>query len=305
MRDVLKVKVIPPPRRKQKKKINWQAIATFITAIIATLGIVVSFLTYLRTEEERSIQRAFAQNARFSDAVERLESKSLYVRMAGLFELRQIGLDDQERQESIIRILGPFIRDGIENRELILTRREGGGANTIYRPKEDVFLAAEISSLFWKQIYLDSARDTIFVDLNNLQAENIDLSGIDLKGANLMRANFQDSNLFGANFYCAFLSYAEFQGALLSNANFQYAELAFTNLQDTSLFGANFQNAFLFIQARYLRGANLQHADLRGVRTLFGVQQLLEEAFIDDTTLIDPSEDFDRLHIQQNQTPTE
>jgi len=157
-----------------------------------------------RAERDYDAQRHSELNNRFSAAVERLESSSLHVRMAGLFELQQLGLDESEFQGRIVRILGPFIRSGIEHRLVQATIRTGQ-----QQPARDVYLAADIVALFENVGYSMS--------LEGLRANrrgNIDYREINFQGADLRHANFRGAFLRGVVFQNANLRNADFRGAM-------------------------------------------------------------------------------------------
>ena len=279
----------------KKKKVNWwQAVPTIITAFVALLGIVVSFLTYTLTREDRAAQRADAQNNRFTYAIEHLKDESLAIRMGALFELKKLGLENLRLQESIVRILNPFIREGIENEDLLLPPH-------IFlfspHPNEDIFLACEIASLFF--VFSDYS-----VSLELLEARNLDLRDIALEGAYLRAARFYETDLRGAQLSKIYstdiqlqgadLSDAQLQGAFLTNAQLQEADLSDAQLQGASIQAADFQGTVLC-------NANLQGADLSGAWNLTAKQLLT--AIVDDTTLLDPDlrAEYDRLKAEQDE----
>ena len=204
----------------------------------------------------------------FSDAVARLKDDSVGVRLDALYVLEQLGKEAERFQERIVRILEPFIREGIENRELHVPPVIGGSS----RPNDDVVLAAEITSSFWIKTKKH------FILLNDLQAENLDLCGISLQGARLWGAKLQDARLEVTGLLDTDLSNAEMQDTGLTGANLKGASLWNTNLQ-----GAWFPEAIL--EDASLFGAKLQGANLTRARHLT-VEQLLR-AEIDEHTLLD------------------
>jgi len=258
---------------KKAKKNYLQALISLVTAIVAVLGILISYMSFTLTAEERITQREDAQRTRFTYAIEHLKDESLAIRMGALFELQKLGLENEDLQEIIVRILNPFIREGIENKDLLLPSRSWNG---LLRPKEDVFLACEIASLFWEQT-------NISLTLHRLHAEKLDLSGIMLKGALITNANFQESHL----------ATAQFEGSTIGGANLLYTNLVAANLQKTALSWTNFQEAGLGF-------ANFSGADLKNAKNLTAAQLL--RAHIDETTLLDPDlrAEYDRLKAEQN-----
>jgi len=268
---------------EQKKKNDWlkATIPSIIAAFVALLGIWVSFLTYQSTSEDREIQRVAAEeereaqreereaqrvagrNNRFTYAIEHLKDDSLAIRMAALFELEKLGLESEELQKSIVRILAPFIREGMENRELHYDQEY-----SISRPKEDVFLACEIASLFYEQTGCQ-------IEIERLNASKLDLGYIRLKGANLPLAQ-----LSGTRF-----SFGDIEGTEFINA---YLE------DEAWFFQANLKD--VLFSAASLKGANLKEAF-----NLTAAQLL--DAIVDDTTLLDPDlrAEYDRLKAEQGE----
>lgn len=206
---------------------------------------------------------------RLGDALARLQSDELGVRMGALFELKKLGLASPEEQENIVRVLGPFIRRGIEN-----------------QPDDDVFLAAEMTSLFY-----DQTKQRI--NLDQLQASGIFLRNIRFQGTILRDAKFLDARLNNANFQDAHLRLANFSDANLSGANFSGADLGCADFQGADLGWADFQKAEFF-------STDLRGAKLKWVKNLTAEQLL--EAKIDENTQLDPDlrAELDALRAQQD-----
>jgi len=224
---------------------------TVIVAIITLIGVVLSsFINWSITRVEQTARELADQNSRFGSAIEHLANDSLAIRMGGLFELRQLGLESDNMQEIIVQILGPFIREGIENPDLLLLPRT---EYDLPRPNEDVLLACQIVSLFW-------AKSGFSLSLRNLQAQGINLAGIQLRGANLTSADFQGAILERGDFQGTNFSLADFQGTILTFANFRDADLVFAihltaeQLRDSHLDGNTLLCYALRAERNYLRG---------------------------------------------------
>ena len=250
-------------KKKDKKfaKDVIQAAMMPVTAIVAVLGIIISYnaLTIIRDEKAARKKDAFIY------AIEHLSDKSLAIRVGALFELEKLGLEFEEEQESIVRILGPFIREGIENRSLLQTTDRRDAFPDIPdsvnppRPQEDIFVACEIASQFFMQT---GCR----LSLEYLKIENVDLTGIQLKGANLFCSQFTDVRLTKAQLQKADLGGLHFYDLSLDDANLQGANLFAARFYDISAGNVNLQGVDLFdawMEKAFLSGANLQGADLR------------------------------------------
>ena len=274
------------------------ALVSLLAVIVSIVGIVTSSKTATMTasimkeqneavkeqneaqhaaaKEQIESQRAADRNNRFTHAIEHLKDKSLAIRMGALYELKKLGQEDEGLQEIIVRILNPFIREGIEgieNKKLLLPPIS---IHDFPRPNEDVFVACEIASLFYEQ-------SNCHITLWNLNAAGLNLNYIHLKGADLLGAQLQGTLLWEAQLQETNLSQAQLQSAYLFRAQ----------LQKASLFHAQLFNAV--IGSAELAATNLQDANLT-------VAQLLE-AEVDDTTLLAPDlrAEYDRLKAEQSE----
>jgi len=268
---VVVVRVKEKEAKPEKK--DWlrvfQTVATTVTAVVAVGGILLSFLT-VRT------QRDTARNDRFTYAIEHLKDESLAIRMGALFELKKLGLEDEGLQESIVRILNPFIREGIENEKLLLPPISDYDSP---HPNDDIFIACEIVSLFFEQ-------SNCRISLKYLKAEGLNLNYIQLKGADLLGAQLQGTLLWEAQLQRANLSQAQLQYAYLFEAQLQNVFFAHAQLLGAVLGKANLTDA-------YFVGADLQETDLT-------VEQLLDARVYKDV-LLDPDlrAEYDRLKAEQ------
>ena len=212
------------------------------------------------------------ESYRMGDAFARLQSDSLGVRMGALFELKKAGLGSPEEQADIVRVLSSFIRERIENKELMEPSRTPGYE---LRPREDVFEACKVVSLFYRETGCRA-------ELDHLIARGFDLSRLQLEGANLSYADFQHALLNGSNFQKAFLIWAKLQ-----HTNFIFSKLQ----------GANFKNATL-------KETQLGSANLQGVKGLTAKHLLyVHVAHTDEVTIdsLDPDlrAEYDRLKAER------
>ncbi|MCL2195141.1 MAG: pentapeptide repeat-containing protein [Oscillospiraceae bacterium] len=200
----------------------WPAL---IAAAIGGLGgaLVGSIVPYLLNRKNERLQRTkgYAEldqsiSVRLGKAISELQSKHLNKRMFALGELKKLGRAVPEEQEDIVRILGLFIREAIEN----LDRGKC--------PDAGVYLAAEVASLFFTE-------SSYKVDLRGLKALDIVLSRMTLQGAQLEEADFQGTELNQVDFQYASLSNSKFQGAELKNTVFCGAKFMSSDFQDVDL----------------------------------------------------------------------
>jgi len=260
---------------------NPQAVVSLLAVIVSVVALTIPFATLTITKNEKAAQRDAARSERLTRAIDHLKDDLLAIRMGALFELKKLGQESLEEQADIVRILSPFVREGIENQDLLLPPRI---EDSLPKPLEDIFLACEIASLFhleptYKESYsekeyfsLDFDQLQIHTSLPNLQAERLDLSGITLKGANLSYANLQEADLREACLQEAYLSNANLQGANLGSAELQKANLLCANLQGANLSRGNWNELFQILDAEHFildeaifrLGADLTEANLGG-----------------------------------------
>lgn len=210
------------------------AFVAFLGTVLTAASIIMSRQQFKAQKESMEADREAAQaerktardtvlGDRFARAIEMLRDDSLAIRMGALYELEKIGLEVPDNQEKIVRMLCPYIRNGIEKKELLIDSFLRVGFK---RPNEDIFLACSIASKFYE-------KTGCRVELNHLKAEELDLEELQLQGAKLYEAQFQKAKLNAANF----------QEAILWESNFSEARLYFANLQGAELTHANLENA--------------------------------------------------------------
>lgn len=285
-------------KKKERKSLQptIQVLVSFVTAIVAVTGIILSYMS-ARTQWDT------ARSNRFTYAIEHLKDESLAIRMGALFELKKLGLEDNELQESIVRILGPFIRNGIEDEGLLFPPTlanyfpyviEGEDFlekfGIMQQPQDDVLIAFEVASLF---------RDNAKLDLSFLQAGNlVFIRSVQLQNADLFGAIFENTWFQGANLEGATLAFAVLRNADLVGANFKNADLVEANLINAWLNNANLQGADL--TKADLTGAALWGVNFHGAKNLTAKQLLL--AKIDDTTKLDPElrAEYEALKAKQD-----
>jgi len=238
---------------------NMPIMTGLVTAMVALFGVGLTTVSLIMTGRNNKAQRAAmkedraavmaekqtARNAalsdRFARAIELLKDDSLAIRMGALFELKKLGLEAPEDQQDIVRILGPFIREGIENKDLLLPPKYPDiHKETMHRPADDIFIACEVVSLFYdekEKAGYEWAENPCRVALQNLKAESLELRRINLNGADLYCAHFEKADLWhvhfkGAGLYNARVNEANLRGALLKGAELINTDLTGTYLKE-------------------------------------------------------------------------
>ncbi|SFW70852.1 pentapeptide repeat-containing protein [Amycolatopsis australiensis] len=201
---------------------------------------------------------------RFANALERLGSNELYIRIGGIHALEHVMHDSPEFGTDVVQVLVNFIRARSPRRadnadENANWMHPPGWIEEPDRPDEplpDVQAALSAVGRRPTQKYYGNAP----VNLRGLH-----LRGADLSEANLANVDFEDTDLAEcrlnfADLTDASLSQANLEGARLNRADLTKVTLEAAQLARASLRGANLTEALLG-QAD-LTGANLSRADL-------------------------------------------
>ena len=176
-------------------------------------------------------------NKLLKNAIQQISSSQIEQRLIGMNDLKELGSENPEQYDNIIKILTNFI---IKKRSL--NNLKDSEISPISEINSDVQLALNIITNPDIDRYLRR-------DIFNLSY--VDIRGANLCGANLRKVNLGQSILYRANLIDANLENANLKGAVLSAANLKGANLARANLCGAILNAAN------------LYGTNLTHADLR------------------------------------------
>jgi uncharacterized protein YjbI with pentapeptide repeats len=216
---------------------------------------------------------------RFTRAVEQLDaSRSLAVRLGGLYALERIARDSRADRATVAEVLCAYVRTASREPQAVAEGiSEGPDAASIQEAE-----AAEPMSLTGRAPDVQVAVTILGrweQRLGEAPAE-LDLHGADLRGADLPGAQLQGANLEKAQLQWARLAGAQLQRARLGRAQLQHADLRTAQLGGATLQEAQLQHALLL-------DARLQHADLTDARLrrakLIGVW--LEEAVLDRADL--------------------
>lgn len=192
----------------------------------------------LRITEDQQI------TSRFNDAVGNLASKSVDVRLGGIYALERIMKNSAADQPTVVSLLCAYVRQHAP-----LPRKAA--------PSADVFAAMDVLARRQPEHDQGVVLDLSDTDLRNWRAGQLVLSSeVWLQGVLLNGADLRGAELSGADLSGAFLNEANLADADLEQANLAGAVLCFikcANLRDTLLRGAN------------LQGADLSGADLTTV----------------------------------------
>jgi uncharacterized protein YjbI with pentapeptide repeats len=170
---------------------------------------------------------------RYNAAITNLGSRSIEVRLGGIYALQRLMQDSPRDQSTVVAVLCAFIRDQT--------------APTV-KPKKSPpsNVPTDVQAALTVVGTRNTANDgsTTVVDLDHAQLIHtqlrwLDLVGADLAGTNLSGADLQLTNLSGADLDGANLSHVYASQAKLTNAS-----LIETNLSGADIAGAKVTNAY-------------------------------------------------------------
>lgn len=264
---------------------GWKAPSEVIRNLMALLAFPAIWLAWRRTntattqtdianqqtknairQSDIALQGQFAD--RYAKAAAMLSDKSLPVREAGIFALRELAIVDPNGHYFPVQdLLCSFMRDegrkAIEEQETIKKQEKSGKEDLEPIPcKSDVIAALRALSDLRTEENLKREKERNWrpdlQKVNLAQIEEVEHI-INLQRADLRQANLQNSYLLEPQLQDTNLSKAKMQSSELYFANLQGAKLSGAKLQDTCLINAKLQNVDL-------RKSNLTDAQLYGAQ---------------------------------------
>jgi pentapeptide repeat protein len=208
-----------PARRHAWLRPEWIAVAGVMVTAFATAGALFFNAQSLRVTNKQQI------SDRYNTAITNLASRSIDIRLGGIYALQGVMKDSPGDQPAVIAVLCAFVRDHAPS----IPGRRGG-----IPPPPPTDIQAALTVVGSRNTANDG--HTTVVDLNHTQ----------LASAQLVDASFPGANLFGANLTAAHLRGAILAGANLENANFVGADLRDATLTGAESLGADFGGAVLF-----------------------------------------------------------
>ena len=241
-----------------------QAIGTLLVGIAAIVALALTWRSVNATNDQLHVTEQGQYTDRYNAAITNLGSKSVDVRLGGVYALQRIMQDSHRDQPAIVAVLCAFVRD----RATLATIKSGHVALSPASPISS-WPPTDIRAALTVVGTRDTAHDgsTTVVELSGAN-----LSGANLSGANLSGANLSGANLSGANLSGAHLSGADLTGSNLTRAHLSGADLSSAHLSSAGLIGANLSDAIL--SGATLSGADLTDANL--VRADFFHATLIE-----------------------------
>ncbi|MFF4277151.1 pentapeptide repeat-containing protein [Streptomyces sp. NPDC001536] len=215
-----------------------------------------SSITVRQANDNLRITEHDSVSARFNTAVGQLDSRSLDVRLGGLFTLERI-IEDSPRDHAIVlQLWCAYVRGHA---------RKGGqpaaeDAETAMRLLGDHwemadgrFPACELSGTHLNGMVL-TEKDYREANFTGLDLQGVDLTAATLRVADFTNAELQHAVLMGADLYEATLRHADLRNADLSVASLQRANLAGADLRDAELEGTDLREALYSSSTKWPRG---------------------------------------------------
>jgi hypothetical protein len=229
------------------------------TSVIQAIGGLVVLIGLYFTWQRIDLARQQQITEPYARAIEQLGSKSLEVRLAGIYALERIARDSEKDHWTIMEILTTFVRRTVPwvepkpAEQLPLEERperpEPGEPPSF---RSDVQAALTVLGRRRREFEKDPSL-------------RLDLHGTDLRRAYLERAHLEKAHLQGAHLEGAIMSSARLEGASLTYTHLQGADLVYARLDNADLGGADLSGARLIkasLQSARFYGAKLKDAEL-------------------------------------------
>lgn len=207
-----------------KNEMDFQTLASLITALVAIVGSVLTVIKYLSGRDKQLV----AQQA-FREVVDSLSSSIESQRLGGAIMLRRFFDPKTELGQGGT----PYASEAVNVIAALLRETETGNFQKLladgllYAPSLD---SVDLQRTNLQNAYLGAKHKNIATNLKQADFYRADLSAASLKGANaenavfyqarLHNTVFKNTNLTGASFFEADLLGAIFDDAKLLNANF-------------------------------------------------------------------------------------
>ncbi|MFC9585843.1 pentapeptide repeat-containing protein [Streptomyces yangpuensis] len=250
------------PRRNSAAPIDGASAALISglrAALVAAVAAIGTGAAVAYTARTYRLARRGQVTDRFAEALERLGSSEMYVRIGGVLALEMIVVDEPNHATHAAQVLGQFVRDRAPARRESSLRR---GSSTLREsPDTDIQAALLALTRFESRTYVDGR------EILNL--ERLHLCGADLRGADLTKANLSGANLAHADLRRAVLTEADLKDAILTEAKLHEANVVSADLRRADLTGTKFLHADLTdakLGGATFDATNLGWADLTDAR---------------------------------------
>lgn len=297
-----------PSKEATVKKDLLQALGLIMAGVAGAIGIYFTWrgqrLTQESTQETLLVTREGQVTDRFTRAIDQLgktqgddgKTKSLEIRLGGIYALERIAKESEEDYWPIMEILTAYVRRNAplppEDRQDDKDEaKQHSALRGIGRRETNEDLDPDISAVMTilrRRTRSYGHGEPEPLDLNKTNLSQADLREANLSQADLRGVNLSQANLFRTDLYEADLSEADLSEAAadLSGANFRGADLTLAKLRGANLSKAKLTGACL--RGADLSRVNLTRADLKETIPSMGTLYRgadLSEAILSDAHL--------------------
>jgi len=273
-----------------------------LPGLAALVALIFTSISVGQAKQQLKITEQGQLTDRFNSAIENLGSRSLDIRLGGIYALQQIMRDSARDQPTVISVLSAFVRQHThitakeaEKRYSLLDEPNKHPAAADIQVAIDVLISRSPKNDGPTRVNLEQADlhgTTLLGSADSrasLQGSSLrgallsgsNWDGVDLSGAYLLEARLNDVVMFECNLSRAVLARAQLKGSAINNSNISYgflygsqfndAQLLGVNLSHSGLVGSKFNNVKLAdsnlsdanLSRSNLNNANLVDVDLR------------------------------------------
>ncbi|MFC9508859.1 pentapeptide repeat-containing protein [Streptomyces sp. NPDC057002] len=209
-------------------------VASTLPGLAAVAALLFTWVAVGQANKELRIAEEGQITNRFNAAIGNLGSKSLDIRLGGIYALQRIMQDSSRDQPTIVSVLSAYVRDH---------------AAIPVTPKDED-LTANASTDIRAAMAVLGGRPPGLDGTTIVELPNTHLTGVSMVRPPLRNAALSES----------VLAYAELDGADLTGADLTYAELIGANLIDSDLDRAHLTGASFVVASP--RGSTLRNAEL-------------------------------------------
>lgn len=218
------------------------------TTLLQGLGGLAIIAGAVFTYRQLQVTREGQVTDRFTKAIDQLdESKSLAVRLGGLYALERIAKDSKPDRNTVAEVLCAYVRTQAPWPEKSTPEADkllAAAGQKLDRTKKLQDLIARLPDVYATSRILGRWHKTIG-PTPVLSLHNADLRRAALRGDHFPQADFRDTNLQEADLSGAYLEGAHLDGAILIDAWLKGAVLTGAHLQRADLRGAHLEGARL------------------------------------------------------------
>lgn len=236
--------------RVHAARFPWLGVAiSTLPGLAAIAAVLFTWVAVGQTKEELRIAEQGQITNRFNAAITNLGSKSIDVRLGGIYALQRIMQDSSRDHLTVVSVLATFVRDHAA------IPGDGQGLDVTSKAPADIQAAMGVLGT-----RPPGRLEPLALDLPNTHLTGVTIVRPLLRGAQLPEAVLTEAKLSGGNLVHANLNRATLIYATLSGADLTRADLGYAYLTGAFMGGSRLANANL--EWADIAGADLSHADL-------------------------------------------